>query len=41
MKRTYVVTGGASGIGFATKKKLEALGHKAKRRSLQRRVGMA
>ena len=28
MKRTYVVTGSASGIGLATKKKLEALGHK-------------
>lgn len=28
MKRTYVVTGSASGIGLATRKKLEALGHK-------------
>jgi len=28
MKRTYVVIGSASGIGLATKKKLEALGHK-------------
>ena len=28
MKRTYVVTGSASGIGLATKKKLEALGSK-------------
>jgi NAD(P)-dependent dehydrogenase (short-subunit alcohol dehydrogenase family) len=28
MKRTYVVTGSASGIGLATSKKLEALGHK-------------
>ena len=28
MKRTYVVTGSASGIGLATRKRLEALGHK-------------
>lgn len=28
MKRTYVLTGSASGIGLATRKKLEALGHK-------------
>ncbi|MEY3379147.1 MAG: hypothetical protein RLZZ125_724 [Actinomycetota bacterium] len=28
MKRTYVVTGSASGIGLATRKKLEALGQK-------------
>ena len=28
MKRTYVVTGSASGIGLATKEKMEALGHK-------------
>jgi NAD(P)-dependent dehydrogenase (short-subunit alcohol dehydrogenase family) len=28
MKRTYVVTGSASGIGLATRKKLEALGEK-------------
>ena len=28
MKRTYVVTGSASGIGLATRKKLEVLGHK-------------
>jgi NAD(P)-dependent dehydrogenase (short-subunit alcohol dehydrogenase family) len=28
MKRTYVVTGSASGIGLATRKKIEALGHK-------------
>ena len=28
MNRTYVITGSASGIGLATKKKLEALSHK-------------
>jgi NAD(P)-dependent dehydrogenase (short-subunit alcohol dehydrogenase family) len=28
MKRTNVVTGSASGIGLATKEKLETLGHK-------------
>jgi len=28
MKRTYVITGAGSGIGFATKKKLELLGNR-------------